>query len=220
MRLFCWITHFVHAEGLENIPKEGGYLICANHRGMADPLCVACYLPECPFFMAKEELFHVPLLRRIIRYAHAFPVKRGTSDIASVQESVKILREGKNLLVFPEGTRSKTGAPGEPKPGVAMLAARSGCDVLPCAVCYKGKAGVFRKMTVRFGPVIHNEELNLKEGRRSEAYTRGANRIMDAIVSMLPEVNGKKVRAPRHIHRLGRLARKAGKTEQTGEEVR
>ncbi|MBP1576090.1 MAG: 1-acyl-sn-glycerol-3-phosphate acyltransferase [Oscillospiraceae bacterium] len=201
VRCVSSLANFVRVEGLENIPDHH-VLICANHRGLLDPFFIVSFLEDVPFFMAKDELFHIPLLKDFLRYAHAFPVKRGESDLASVQESVRLLKEGKNLLVFPEGTRSRSGDMLPPKTGVSLLAARSGCDVLPVAICYRNnKKRFWNPVTVRFGPVIKNEELKLKEGKRSIAYTNGANLIMTRIAGLMPPVNGEAIRPALAVHK-------------------
>ncbi len=186
VRAVIWCTNFVTIEGKENIPKEGAFLICSNHRSLIDPFCVGAAMKRLPYFMAKDELFHKPVIGSAIHYCHAFPVKRGERDLASVQQAVNYLKQGSPLLVFPEGTRSKTGVPLPPKTGVALLAGRTGCDVLPVAICFEGKYRFWKPIKLRIGKVIPNEALNLQEGKRSVAYARASEQIMQAIVQMLP----------------------------------
>ena len=95
--------------GAEDFPKEGGVLLCANHIHNFDPLVVGINAPRPVHYMAKEEIFKVPVLGTIVRKCNAFPVKRGKGDRESLRTGMKILKDGHVFGLFPEGTRSKNG---------------------------------------------------------------------------------------------------------------
>ena len=107
-------------EGVENLPKEGGYVYASNHRSNADPILVTLKIRKRCAYMAKEELFKNPFLSLLIKAFGAFPVVRGKGDMAVIDQSVEKLKKGKNLVIFPEGTRSKDGKVGRGKTGVAQ----------------------------------------------------------------------------------------------------
>ncbi|MEG0664195.1 MAG: lysophospholipid acyltransferase family protein, partial [Clostridia bacterium] len=162
------ILFFTKYEGKENIPKTDGYIICSNHRSNFDPLTVALGLKNLPHFMAKEELFNVFFLGSLVKWLRAFPVKRGKSDVSAVTTAIDIVQNGKNLLMFPEGTRSKDGELLKPKSGVALIASKAQCLVLPCAIVCKGKIRIFKRIIVRYGKPLTEEQLKMEGQSASE----------------------------------------------------
>ncbi|MFJ7754148.1 lysophospholipid acyltransferase family protein [Peribacillus muralis] len=142
--------------GREHVPKEGGVLICANHIDNLDPPVVGMTSPRDIHFMAKEELFQAPVLKGILPRVNAFPVKRGNSDRESLRKGLKLLKEGKVIGLFPEGTRSKTGELGDGLAGAGFFALRSDAVIIPCAII--GPYKLFRTLKVVYGPPIHFSE--------------------------------------------------------------
>lgn len=138
--------------GKENIPAEGGVLLCANHIDNLDPPVVGITAPRPVHFMAKDELFSVPLLGKIVPHLNAFPVKRGMSDREALRKGLAILKDGKVLGLFPEGTRSKTGEMGKGLAGAGFFALRSDAHIVPCAIIGPYKA--FQKLKVVYGKPI------------------------------------------------------------------
>lgn len=122
------------AQGAENVPKTGPVLIAPVHVSLMDPPVIGCCFPRVLCFMAKKELFKNPIFSRLIRSYGAFPVERGANDSAAIRLAIDILKEGRCLLVFPEGTRGDAVTMGEVKAGIAMLAKRSAAVVIPVGV--------------------------------------------------------------------------------------
>jgi 1-acyl-sn-glycerol-3-phosphate acyltransferase len=147
----------IEVSGLEHFPKEGGVLLCANHIDNLDPPVVGITAPRPVAFMAKEELFKVPVLGKILPGVHAFPVKRGMSDREALRKGLKVLSDGDVLGLFPEGTRSKTGQIGKGLAGAGFFALRSDAKVVPCAII--GPYKPFKKLKVVYGPPIPMEEI-------------------------------------------------------------
>ena len=144
--------------GRENVPREGPVILAPIHVSLVDPPVVSCASPRAVSFMAKEELFRLPVFGRLIRSLGAFPVRRGVVDKSSVRLAIERLKAGGTLIMFPEGTRGdgKTLAPLQS--GVAILAKRSGAAVVPVGVCGphrmlpKGaKLPRFSRLKVSFG---------------------------------------------------------------------
>ncbi|MFS0890872.1 lysophospholipid acyltransferase family protein [Peribacillus frigoritolerans] len=153
--------------GKEYIPKEGGVLICANHIDNLDPPVVGMTSPRDIHFMAKEELFHAPVLKGILPRVNAFPVKRGNSDRESLRKGLKLLKEGKAIGLFPEGTRSKTGQLGEGLAGAGFFALRSDAIIIPCAII--GPYKILRPLKVVYGPPINFTEYREQKISADEA---------------------------------------------------
>ena len=151
-----------HIEGIENIPQDRTVILASNHRSYADPVILTIPMKLPVSYMAKEELFKNKLFGWFIRKLGAFPVRRGSGDMSVIDDSINILKSGRNLVIFPEGTRSKDGRVLKGKTGVAMIAAMSGADVVPCGICFEGEKLKFRsKLTLKYGPVIKAEELHV-----------------------------------------------------------
>jgi len=171
-------------EGLENIPEGGGYMVCANHRTMLDPFFFAPKVKPQLFFMAKAELFRNKFTETFFRALGAFPVERGKGDSGAIDFAMNILREGKILAMFPEGTRSKTGVPLRPKSGAALVAIQTKSDILPVGISFENPIRFRSKVTIRFGKLIRFEELGAEKGLPSEM-KQASKLIMGCIISLV-----------------------------------
>ena len=158
----------IEAIGLEHFPKEGGVLLCANHIHNFDPLVVGIMAPRPVHYMAKEEIFSVPVLGNIVRKCNAFPVKRGFSDREALRTGLKLLKDGHVFGLFPEGTRSKTGEIGKGLSGAGFFALRTTALVVPCAIIGPYKS--FRKLKIVYGQPIDMDEIR-KEKASAEQVT-------------------------------------------------
>lgn len=163
------LVYDFNIEGIENIPQDRPVILASNHRSYADPVILTMPMKLPVTYMAKEELFKNKLFGWFIRKLGAFPVKRGAGDMSVIEDSANILRSGKNLVIFPEGTRSRDGKVGKGKTGVALIAAMSGADVVPCGICFEGEKLHFRsKLTLKFGKVIKAEEIHVTDNSPRE----------------------------------------------------
>src|SRR5918999_4982910 len=119
--------------GREHIPS-GGVILAANHRSFLDPFAIGCCNPRPIYFVAKQELFRNPVIGWFLNCMGAFPVRRGESDEESVKTSLALLQRGRDVVIFPEGTRIRSGSLAKPKRGVGRLALQSGAPVVPIAI--------------------------------------------------------------------------------------
>ncbi|PGY13995.1 1-acyl-sn-glycerol-3-phosphate acyltransferase [Bacillus sp. AFS031507] len=158
----------IEAIGREHFPKDGGVLLCSNHIHNFDPMVVGIMAPRPIHYMAKEEIFSVPVLGNIVRKCNAFPVKRGFNDREALRTGLKLLKDGHVFGLFPEGTRSKTGELGKGLSGAGFFALRSTAAVVPCAII--GPYRSFRKLKVVYGQPIDLEEMR-KEKASAEQVT-------------------------------------------------
>ena len=142
--------------GRENIPKNGALIVAGNHMSMIDPLVLGTSIDRITRFMAKKELFKFPPFGWYLKKIGCIPVKRGKGDLEAMKTSLKILRNGEVLGIFPEGTRNKTGKIGKAHLGMVTLALKVKAPIIPCGISnvIKGK----RPITVRIGQPIHLDQ--------------------------------------------------------------
>lgn len=187
----CRIMGGFEVRGKEHVPKQGGAVICANHVSYLDPPVLGtAILPRRTYYMAKKELFEIPLFGWLIRKCYAFPVERDTSDLEAIRHGLQLLRQGELLIVFPEGGRSLDGALQPGNIGPALLASRAGVPIIPAAIkdtnkiMPPGRLGLHRgHVQVDFGPPIFPQQFG--EGRldkqQLEAFTE---KVMEAIAAL------------------------------------
>lgn len=172
-------------EGTENIPKDGGNIFASNHRSYQDPVFIAIPTKVPLSYMAKEELFHQNwFFTRLITMFGAFPVTRGKGDTQVIDVSIEKLEKGRNLVIFPEGTRSMDGKVGKGKTGVALIAAIAQVPVVPVGITFEGKLKFRRKVVVRFGKPIVPSEIGV-ESTNPQALKTIKMAIMDDITKLV-----------------------------------
>lgn len=139
--------------GERNIPDRGGVLLVTNHQSNLDPIIVGVRMRRPLAYLAKSELFVNPLFAGLIRRLHAFPVKQGTGDIGAVKESIRLLKMGHVLNIFPEGSRSADGKLQPILPGAALVVKRAGVPVVPVVLDGTFEAWPRGKKLPRMHPV-------------------------------------------------------------------
>ncbi|MEK7469840.1 MAG: lysophospholipid acyltransferase family protein [Planctomycetota bacterium] len=135
--LTCWLGAVFfrfRAHGISNVPLTGGIILACNHQSFFDPVIAAAGLSRSVTFMARDSLFKIAPFRWLIESLNAFPVKRGKADLGAVKQSLRRLRDGWPLLVFPEGTRTKDGSIGSMAGGIGVLASRARVPVVPTLI--------------------------------------------------------------------------------------
>ena len=162
IKIAVWIAFRVYFslgfEGRDNIPRGEAVIYASNHRSNADPPLVGVGARGKYAFMAKEELFRNKLFAWLIRSLGAFPVARGKGDTAVIDTAVERLNSGRSLMIFPEGTRSKTGKVGRGHSGAALIAARADKRIVPVGVVFGDKLKFRTKVTVKYGEPIDPKE--------------------------------------------------------------
>ena len=183
--LFRFFMH-LKPKGTENVPLTGGLILCANHIAAVDVISIAAVCPRQLTFVAKKELFTVPVIGWLIRKLGAIKVDRGGSDVGAIKASVAAAESGKVLSIFPQGTR----CPGvDPKTtplrnGAALMAYHSKCDVVPvCLNIKNGKYAFLRKVEVIFGKPIPFAELGFEKGG-TEEYARVTEKIFSEVTAL------------------------------------
>lgn len=176
----------VKVHGKENIPKEGGYMLCSNHIAVRDVLLIGATCPRQIKFVAKKELFSVPVLRSIIKALGAVKLDRSGTDVAALRKSVELIDHGEIVSIFPQGHRYPAVDPSTTptKNGVGMVAFRSGCDVIPVFIKTKGnKYGIFKKTEIFYGRPIKNSTLGFINGG-SDEYKNATDIIFNEVLHL------------------------------------
>jgi 1-acyl-sn-glycerol-3-phosphate acyltransferase len=147
--------------GAERVPLEGGVVLAFNHFSWIDPPAFGTASPRTVYFMAKIEAHTVPGLGQLIRAFGTFSVRRGESDREAVRIMRQIVRDGHALGLFVEGTRQRSGVPGQAQPGAAMVALQEGVPVVPAAIhgSQDWKPGNFHPVSIAWGEPMRFEGL-------------------------------------------------------------
>ena len=180
--IYIWLKIYYRAEiiGLENVPKEGPLIFCGNHRSYLDPPLLVATAKRDMKFLAKEELYKNKFLAFLGWAFEAIPVKRDEKDISAIKTSLKDLKEGKCIALFPEGTRNGLEKGEKVKDGVAFFALRSGAKVVPCGI--KGGTKEHRKVTIRYGKPLDYSKY--KGSKDKEILDKITNEVMDNIINL------------------------------------
>lgn len=165
--LITGVLFRIEVVGKEHLPNHH-FVLVANHYKFWDPIILARIFPEELYFMAKKELFEIPICGALLRSLNAFPVDRKASDLTAIRRATSIVAEGNSLVIFPEGTRVKEKKRSNFKEGAALIASRVDVPLLPVTI--EGSYRVFGKLRVTIHESIEidsfAESLNRKELRK------------------------------------------------------
>ena len=179
-----WLVFRLRASGKENIPREGGFVLSANHLSNLDPWALGFPLfPRRQLrFMAKSELFDSPL-KPVVKAAGAFRVRRGEGDAAAITTAVELAREGEVVVIFPEGTRRKKGLvkrhEARPHTGAVRVALGAEVPLVPAAIKGTDRLSRLGPLRVAYGTPVELDDLRDRNAR--EAAEIGTERLMAAI---------------------------------------
>ena len=148
--------------GAENVPRDGAVIVAANHVSYFDPVALGCGITRPLTYLAKKELFAIPILGTILHGLGAYPTDRSAGGVAAVRAALRVLKDGRCVGIFPEGTRNRSGDAPE-KGGAALLASLSGATVVPAAIV--GTREVRRMHPIR---VIYGEPLRIARVRKAD----------------------------------------------------
>jgi 1-acyl-sn-glycerol-3-phosphate acyltransferase len=178
LRVIYTVLFRLEAIGLDNIPKDGPVILASNHISNFDPPTIGVKVPRKVYFMAKEELFKIPVFGALIKAFGAFPVKRGGVSKDAIKSGITLLKSGEVMGIFPEGSRNNAGSA---KKGTAMIAMRSNAAVVPVAIV--GGYKPFRKTKVVYGKPIHLNEII------DESSTDALDQAMEVVMNRIRELS-------------------------------
>ncbi len=190
-KLFLLVWHRLRIRGLENIPDKGGVLLASNHASFLDPPVVGVSYRKRPIhFMARDTLWNSKVGSWWMNQVGCIPVSRGSGDLKALKTTIKMLKEGKVVSMFPEGTRTEDGELQEAKGGIGFIIEKSGCVVVPVYIdgtfkAYPKGAKLIKPLTITitYGKPITQEEFQaLGSGRK--AYDAHAALIMQRIADL------------------------------------
>ena len=166
--------------GAENIPSEGNLIIAANHKSNLDPIFVASAVNKKRKMtaIAKEELFKNKILAKILNKVEIIPINRQNPGLGTIKRILKYIKNDYALVMFPEGTRSKTDDFNNAKAGLSLFATKAKAEIVPCTIYSSYK--LFKPAKIYFGKPISLEEY-YKQKLTSEDYERISGEVMDII---------------------------------------
>ncbi|RXK56986.1 1-acyl-sn-glycerol-3-phosphate acyltransferase [Oleiharenicola lentus] len=177
--------------GTENFPTDGPFLIASNHASHLDPPFVGSHVPRQMRFFARKSLWNNRMLGWWMNQVETIPVERDSGDIGAIKRVLQALAENRAVVLFPEGTRSQDGQLQKPKPGVGLMACKTGVPVVPCRLF--GSFEAFGKGTsiprfgtpvsIVFGPPIPASDYDDPKAGKAR-YELAAQRIMDRIAAL------------------------------------
>lgn len=196
--LLYWLIHGIprwlwkplgraHADGLENVPATGPFMLLANHQSVMDPMLIQSLCPRPMHAMAKSTQFRVPIVGPIMTHCYGYPVRRFQVDPQAVRVTLRRLGQGHPVAIYVEGERSWDGQMQPPRPGTIRLALKAGVPILPCAIAgaydawprwdRKPRRGV---ICVRFGRTFRLPRLDRRADREA-ALPEATHTIVSAI---------------------------------------
>jgi 1-acyl-sn-glycerol-3-phosphate acyltransferase len=147
----------VRVSGAESVPANGPLIVAANHRSYLDPPLLGTWFPRTIHFMAKTELFALPVIGWLIARLNAFPVDRSRADLGSIRRALQLLKNGGAVGIFPEGTRNRSGE-SQARGGAVLIAATARCPVVPVALVRTDLAATRLRAShveIRIGAPLH-----------------------------------------------------------------
>jgi 1-acyl-sn-glycerol-3-phosphate acyltransferase len=182
IRIYCKIVYRYEVIGKENVPKEGAFIFCGNHRSYLDPPIMVITCPRKMRFMAKEELRKNGLFGFLCYAYNAIYVKRDSKDIGPLKEALKELKNGGCIGIFPEGTRNGMEKnEGKVKNGASYMSLKTGAKLVPVGI--KGGEKPWQKLTIEYGkPLDFSEMLKDKSAKDLEDYV--SEKLMEEIIKL------------------------------------
>lgn len=181
VRWFMVICFRIKIVGKENIPKEGACIVCSNHKSYYDPPLMVAFNKRHINMIAKKDLLKNPIMAWLCKAFGAFMVERDGKDIEAVKQSLKILKNGGILGIFPEGTRNGLAKGEKVKNGAVLMAIKSGAPIIPAGI--KGDYKLFRRVTMTYGEPIYYDKSKINQQDKEEI-DKLTDELMNTIINL------------------------------------
>lgn len=193
VRILFQLYFRLRIEGKEHIPKEGGYIIVANHASYLDPLLICTIVPRIIHYLTYAVYYYMQPLHWYCKRVHCIPIKKNGKDISALKKTLRLLKAGELIGIFPEGARSSTGQLQQAEPGVALIALKAKVPILPVGI--RGAYEAFprgskfpkpRAITITFGkPFRIEEHIDIRSQKHN---TELHQDVIDLIMSKIADV--------------------------------
>jgi 1-acyl-sn-glycerol-3-phosphate acyltransferase len=187
-RVFCMLLFRVRSYGRENIPPDGPFVLISNHQSFLDPMLCGIPLKRQVSFLARESLFHHWFFGRAIASVNTIPVKQGQVDISAIRRAIEILKQGRGICLFPEGTRSWDGKITPFKPGFGLLCRRGAAAIVPVVVDGAFECWPRHKKLFSYGPIVVSFG---KAIPAEQAKNMGDEKLAEVLTETLREMQNK-----------------------------
>ena len=187
-RVVAWLCFRYRVLG--SVPRDGGFLVAANHVSYVDIPLLGCGMPRRAWYLGRSDLFPVRGLNWILQWLGWIPLRLGRLDRKAFEKAIALVNRGKVVVIFPEGSRSLDGRLGEAKPGLGMIVAQTGCPVVPAYL--KGTFEVlpseakwprFHPVTVSFGEPLNFPKPDA-DGENKKFYQEVSQTVMERIAAL------------------------------------
>lgn len=184
MGFYLYVFNRINIIGKENISSDDSLIVYGNHQSVMDIFCLnLAFGKRKIIFMAKDSLFKNPILKKIVTSYGAFPVNRSRVDISAVKNALRVLKNGKTLGIFPEGTRIESQESSDAKGGIAMIAEKTKATLQPVRIVYKRKTMIFNSITVVIGKSFSYADIDVPEGE-GDKHKAAGKILMDKVYGM------------------------------------
>ncbi len=182
LRWFVNAIFRIEVVNSENLPKNGSCVVCLNHISAWDPLVVGMSLNREVRFLAKRELMKIPLVGWFLKTIGTIPIKRGASDIGAIKASLKVLKDGEVLGIFPTGTRDRVHKDAKVKSGAALIAVKAESPVVPIHIITDYK--LFKPVKIVIGNPIDLNKKIVNKRPTQEELAAASSEIYESILSL------------------------------------
>lgn len=197
-RVYFRIYHRGRVLHADRVPDAGAFILAGNHISFLDPPLFGQAIRRGAHYMARDTLFHNPVVGRLLRSWNVEPIARGKGDVGAFKTIMRLLREGKAVMMFPEGTRGQEGTLQRARPGVGMIVARTNVPIVPMRITGSGRAmprGASlprpQRITVAFGePFLYPLPPDMKAlttDQQRDLYQAIGDEVIRRIAALPPE---------------------------------
>lgn len=196
VRLILRVLGRLHSSGEHNVPRRGPLIYCPNHLSDSDPPTLFVTVPRRAWFLAKTELFDIPVLGWFFGHFQGIPIKRDSADRTALKRAEAVLKRGQPLIIFPEGRLSQDGRLQRIQPGAALLSVRTGAPIIPVGLANTNQVLPYGLLmprfsrdtvTVTFGaPIFPQDFADLPRGRVIEAMTQALGAELARLTHQTP----------------------------------